>query len=68
MFSLFGTLADAAAPAIDMMMTYTLDAFNAMGASAEENFGRIEDWFIQTAETSQAILDFVGALVLEFLS
>ena len=67
MFSLFGTLAEAAQPAIDMMMTYTLDAFNSMGASADENFQRIQDWFIQTAETSQAILDFAGALVLEFL-
>ena len=66
MGQLFGTLSEASSGATDTMLQYFSDSFKDMNDAAEENLDEISGMFDQMAENSMAILDFFGALALEF--
>ena len=66
-FDLFGTLADAAAPAIDTLLQYFSSAFEGMATDAENNIGAIGNFFNGVVNNLQPVLDFFGKLTLIFL-
>ena len=66
-FDLFGSLAEAAAPAIDELLSYFNESFEGMATSAENNMGGLTSYFNDVVENIKPILDLVGQLGMVFL-